>query len=161
MKKIHGTDNPIFSMLLGVMLLSNANSHADSSFKFHAGVGAGLRYAGATFPFPLINMNKNIGESTIFIEGALSPAIILGSIGYAHKISNRYSFKVSAIKVGTISESFSGYRLGYVYNSNVFNGNGWETSLELYSISRRNTTLDSNDVKSRSLFPSVSFGYIW
>ncbi len=161
----------IFSLLVLLVLTYAMKSHADSSINLHAGVGAGLRYGFATFPFPLIHINKSMDDSIVFIEAALTPMIITGSIGYARKISNKSSIKVAVIKAWTISHNISGYKWSYVYNSNSFNGRGWETSIELYSIkskapdtaniNRQTSVPNSSESSKKYLFPSVSFGYIW
>jgi len=58
-----------------------------------------------------------------------------------------------------MEREFSGYKLGYIYNSNSFNKNGWETSVELYSIKVTETGGFSSSSSKNKLIPSISFGY--
>jgi hypothetical protein len=160
-----------FSIFIFIVLTLGTNSYAESSINIHTGAGVGLRYGFATFPLPLINVNKSINDAVAFIEVVPSAMLLAASLGYAQKISHKSSIKAAVIQSASLSGYYTGYKWSYVYNSNRFNGSGWETSLELYSLKHKSSAPDdirpdsdgqkSYEPRSKYLFPSVSFGYIW
>ena len=123
----------------------------------HSGAGIGLRYGIASFPLPLININKRFDKSVFFIEGVLGSIIIIGAAGINYQLSQKSSTSLAMVQGGSIGVGFSGYKLGYTFNSNQFNQEGWEISLELYSLT--NTyTYDGLNTKHQFI-PTISLGY--
>ncbi|MDQ7074329.1 MAG: hypothetical protein Q9O24_04070 [Gammaproteobacteria bacterium] len=136
-------------------------SHANSLFNYHFGYGAGLRYGLFSGFVPLLHINKNIDESVVFAEVALS-ALVYGNVGYMRKVSEHSAISVSLLSGFAITTVFSGHKIGYLYNSNGFNKSGWETSIELYSVDSQIDVADENQPKTEhNWLPSISFGYHW
>lgn len=137
-------------ILFNALLFPFYSCAEQPSLNFHIAHGVGAKYAGFSFPFPLLNINFSKNNSTIFTEIAASPVIFSINLGYEHKISHHVSAYVARvegdIKIGNIN--LSGYKFGYTYNLNAYNEQGWETSIELYSVENK-------------VFPAVSFGFHW
>jgi len=136
---------------------------ADSDINFNASVGLGLRYSGWTFPFPLVNLNAKLGSGVVFVEGSASIMAFIATAGYEYKLTNNSSIYLAKNTGFTINSEISGYKVGYIYNSNEFNKRGWVTSIELYrfdeSIGNDGSFGGSMAGKNIKLIPSISFGY--
>jgi len=148
-----------------VLLLIPVSSHAYEWPKVNFSYGVGLRYGVLSSPVPLVNVYRSFGDTSVFFEGVGSVGFIIGNIGVAHKVSKHVGVTLSRIEGGSMGPGFFGYKLGAIYNSNEFNQSGWETSLEIYSITNyygEYAIADAvNWVSEDLLFPSISFGYQW
>ena len=155
------------SFFLLLILSSIKQVKAEPLLNFHTSVGLGLRYSGWTFPFPNLHVNTKLGNGLLFAEGSASVLAFIATVGYEYKLSNNSSLYLAKSTGFSWYTDLSGYKIGYVYNSNGFNKSGWVTSLELYSYTK---TLDRTDdpienhpivEKSSHVIPSISFGYQW
>jgi hypothetical protein len=152
------------SFVLSLLIVASVQeARAESLLNLHASVGLGFRYGGWTFPFPHLNANTQLGNGVLFVEGSASVLAFLGSVGYEYKLSDRNSAYLARTIGFTLESDFSGYKVGYSYNSNGFNQSGWVTSIEVYSFVQALIAPNSNNYfeENFNIMPSISFGYQW
>lgn len=152
----------VFLVLLTIFSSFN-QVRAESLINFHASAGLGMRYSGWTFPFPSLNVNTKLGNGVLFVEGSASVLAFVGSVGYEYPLSSNGALYLAKQTGFTLGSDLSGYKIGYVYNSNGFNQSGWVTSIELYRFVKtfNNKESDYYMDKSSHVIPSISFGYQW
>jgi hypothetical protein len=149
-------------ILIAITIFFPSMSYSQVSFNFHYAYGVGTRYAIVNGPIPLVHTNISIDNYMLFVEAVGSMFIVSLTIGCAYKLNSNSGIHLAGFKGGSIGVDAKGYKIGYIYNSNGYNKKGWETTVELLSItaSEQDTYYD-NKKSEKYIFPSISFGYHW
>jgi len=149
-------------LLISIAILLPSISYAQVSFNFHYAYGIGTRYAIVNGPIPLIHTNISIDNYILFIEAVGSMFLLSVTLGCAYKLNSNSGVHLAGVKGGLIGGDIKGYKIGYIYNSNGYNKKGWETTVELLSITAtKNDAYYDNKKSEKYIFPSISFGYHW
>lgn len=164
-------DNPMktlysrFLLILTPLLAySPLEAKPESVVGFNFSYGVGARHAGASAPIPTLNLHLKLGRGQLFFEASGSIVVVGTAKGFEYPVSEKGSIYLAAIDGGSIGISFSGNKLGYVYNSAGVNKRGWITSIELYNVTTTKEPsylYENENVDEIKIFPAISFGYQW